>query len=322
MPNQSDLKVSLITTERNEAESIKDFIESVLAQSKQPDEIIIADGGSSDGTIEIIESYMKTGAPIKLVQAPGNRAIGRNAATKAATHEIIACTDVGSRLDKNWLLNITAPFKAATVMAVAGNFKAAPESSFERISSALMLQGNDQINLETWLPSSRSIAYRKVAWAQVGGYPEHTNFNEDTPFDIALRDAGYQFADGLKAVVYWRPRPNLRQFYQQYYYYAVGDGIDSINRGGMIRLTVIYGLTLVLVIGLAVLQTWLALLPLVFWLLFVLRRIYGGWKQILTPLSIVLMPILMITYDLSQLAGYWYGVLYKKRLRGSDRLVR
>ena len=317
------MKVSLITTERNEADSIEDFIVSALAQSKRPDEIIIADGGSTDGTLEVIDRYIKDGAPIKLVKAPGNRSVGRNAATNAATHQIIACTDVGSRLDRDWLRHITQPFADdPETMAVAGNFKAEPQTDFERISSTLMLQGNDAIDLETWLPSSRSIAYRKSAWAAVGGYPEHTNFNEDTPFDLALKAAGYRFTDGLKAVVYWRPRPNLRQFYRQYNFYAVGDGLDRINASGVARLTMIYLGLVVSTIILALIDPILVVFPVGLVLLWVLRRVYGGFKKLPTLKSALLMPILMVTYDLSQIFGYWKGVLRSDRLKSNDHLVR
>lgn len=318
---QPDLRVSLITTERNEVDSIGDFIESALAQSKKPDEIIIADGGSTDGTVEIIKSFIKKGAPIKLVIASGNRSVGRNAATKAAKNEIIACTDVGSRLDKDWLYHITKPFADdSKTMMVAGNFKADPHTDFEKISSTLMLQGNDKIDLKTWLPSSRSIAYTKTAWEKVGGYPEHTNFNEDTPFDLALKQAGYDFADGLKAVVYWRPRPNLREFYRQYYFYAVGDALDNIDRAKIMRFSLIYSAVVVSLLGL-ILTIWF-LVPIAIYLLWIMRRVYGGLKQLPTLKALLLMPILMATYDISQISGFWYGRSNQARLRNGGRLVR
>lgn len=167
------MKVSLITTERNEADAIAEFIQSALAQSLKPDEIVIADGGSTDGTLEIIENYIKGGAPIKLIKAPGNRSVGRNAATKSAKNEIIAVTDVGCRLSRDWLKNITEPFQRnPKAMAVAGFYIPEPKTYFEKVSATLMYHPNDHIDLKTWLPSSRSVAYKKAAWAKAGGYPE------------------------------------------------------------------------------------------------------------------------------------------------------
>ena len=53
------IKLSLITTERNEKDSIAEFIDSALGQSLKPDEIIISDGGSTDGTVEIMNGSFK-----------------------------------------------------------------------------------------------------------------------------------------------------------------------------------------------------------------------------------------------------------------------
>lgn len=51
------MKVSIITVVYNNAQTIKDAIESVLSQTYKDIEYIIVDGASRDGTVEIIESY-------------------------------------------------------------------------------------------------------------------------------------------------------------------------------------------------------------------------------------------------------------------------
>ena len=51
------MKISIITVCYNSANTLTRTIESVLAQSYKDIEFIVVDGGSSDGTIEIINSY-------------------------------------------------------------------------------------------------------------------------------------------------------------------------------------------------------------------------------------------------------------------------
>ncbi len=317
------LKVSLITTERNEAEDIAAFIDSALTQSLPPDEIVIADGGSTDGTVEIIQEYIDKGAPLKLVHAPGNRSIGRNAATENATYEHIACSDVGSRLDKDWLKNITQPFRDNPhAMVVSGGFKADPQTFFENVSATLMLNPNDHIDVDTWLPSSRSIAYTKTAWKKAGKYPEHTNFNEDTPFDLALKKAGYKFEDGLKAIVYWRPRPNLRDFYRQYYWYAVGDGIDSLSPDHFLKMYLKYGIFVItLLLGLLILP-WSTVIMLALFGLYIARRVIGPWRKMKGFKTFALMALLIVAFDVSQMMGYAKGYFLKSKLKGSKKLIR
>lgn len=322
-PTARNIKVSLITTERNEVESIAEFIDSALSQSVKPDEIVIADGGSTDGTLEVIRKYIKKGAPIKLVVAPGNRSIGRNAATKAAKHEYIAVSDVGSRLDKDWLKHITEPFrKNPKAMVVSGFFLPEPKTFFEEVSATLMLDPNDKIDVDTWLPSSRSIAYTKTAWKKAGGYPEYTNFNEDTPYDLALKKAGFKFEDGLKAIVYWRPRPNLKEFYRQYYFYALGDALDKLDPPHFMKLTAKYALSLILCITFLFIYWPISVLILVLFGLLLARRLYHAWRKIPGVKSLLLMFLLLVAFDLSQIFGYWNGRLRSKKLKGSKKLVR
>lgn len=51
------MKVSIITVVRNNKETIRDAIESVLNQTYKDIEYIVIDGASTDGTVEVIKSY-------------------------------------------------------------------------------------------------------------------------------------------------------------------------------------------------------------------------------------------------------------------------
>ena len=75
-----------------------------------------------------------------------------------------------------------------------------------------------------FMPSSRSVAFRREVFEQVGGYPEWLDFCEDLVFDFRLSAAAGPFAFAPEAVVYFRPRRSMRAFLKQYYRYARGDG--------------------------------------------------------------------------------------------------
>lgn len=51
------MKVSIITVALNSAKYIEDCIQSVLSQTYNNIEYIVVDGGSTDGTAEIIKQY-------------------------------------------------------------------------------------------------------------------------------------------------------------------------------------------------------------------------------------------------------------------------
>ena len=114
--------ISLVTTFKNEENSISVFIESILNQSVLPDEIILVDGGSTDKTIEIVEKHIIRDLRIKLISKVANRSVCRNTGIEYAVGDIIAMTDAGCILSKDWIKFLTAPFKNDPTIDVVGGY--------------------------------------------------------------------------------------------------------------------------------------------------------------------------------------------------------
>ena len=87
------------------------------------------------------------------------------------------------------------------------------------------------IQPETFLPSSRSVAFRRAAWAAVGGYPEWLDYSEDLVFDLGLAGRrGAAFCSAPRALVSFARGSLARAFFRQYYLYARGDGKADLWR--------------------------------------------------------------------------------------------
>lgn len=225
--------VSLITTVYNEAENIERFLESYREQSIYADEFVIVDGGSNDGTAAIINKFsnMFPACKIHLVidttcskkYTDGPIAKGRNVGISLAKSEIIAVTDAGCVLDKNWLKEIVTPFADETVDVVSGWYEPLIENVFQAKYAEIMLSKLPIIDDE-FLPSSRSIAFYKTCWEVIGGYPTETFTAEDTMFDLRLKERGFQFYFNANAYVYWECPKNLKEAVKKEYLYSFGDG--------------------------------------------------------------------------------------------------
>jgi glycosyltransferase involved in cell wall biosynthesis len=315
--------VSVIVTVKNEASSIGTLLDSLSQQTVTPREIVIVDGGSTDGTVERIEQYRKQ-LPIKLlVREHANISQGRNEAIAAADGEIIASTDAGVRLVRNWL-ELTRPMEEdASIDIVSGFFLPEPRSVFEIAMGATVLPVEADIAPERFLPSSRSVAFRREAWEKVGGYPEWLDYCEDLVFDFALKDAGYEFSFAPEAVAYFRPRSSLQAFWHQYFQYARGDGKADLwrTRHAIRYLTYLVAVPLVLVLGLVHHPLWWSVLlaggAVYLWAPY--RRLWPMIRDLSVgdkiP-AILWVPIIRLWGDVAKMAGYPVGLLWRLRDRG------
>src|SRR5687768_1342077 len=131
--------VSLIMTVRNEADSLPRLLDSIVRQTLQPDEVVIADGGYTDCNQEIAWSYTDI-LPLRQLDVPGaNISEGRNAAIQAASHDIIAATDAGVVLDPDWLQRLMTPIQDENVDVVSGFFVPEGNSAFDLAMGATVL---------------------------------------------------------------------------------------------------------------------------------------------------------------------------------------
>jgi len=297
---------SIICTLKNEESSIKGFLDSLLFQSRPPDEIIIVDGGSTDRTIEIIKSYIKNDSPVRLIIEKGvNIARGRNIAIKNANYELIAATDAGCRIDKDWLKSIIKPLEEyQDIDVVSGWYEADARNKFEKSIAEVTYPKLKEIlkNPDGFLPSGRSVAFRKSAWKKVDGYPEWLTFaGEDTLFDLNLKKAGCKFVFAPNAIVYWKVRPNRKSFFKQYYLYAKGDKEAGIFGGCYLGMIFKRYLLSALLIALGF--KWF-----IFWILF-LGSVIFYWLRIIIryPRYPFMAAEIIIIKEVAQICGWVTG---------------
>jgi glycosyltransferase involved in cell wall biosynthesis len=222
------MNISICIITLNEESVIATLLDSLLNQSKKANEIIIVDGGSTDKTIEIIRHYQKKHGGIKLLVEKSTRAEGRNIGIEIAKGDIIATTDAGCVADKNWLKNLTAPFATGRVDVSAGFYRMTGETSINKAMSVYLGVRPRKFN-NNFLPSSRSLAFTKKIWEELGGFPENIEGTvEDTMFNEKLIKVGAKISRVKDAIVEWGMPSTIKEYAHKIYGYARGDAITKI----------------------------------------------------------------------------------------------
>ena len=315
------LSVAVIATVLNEEASVGELIGSLANQTRLPDEVVISDGGSTDGTVERIGAAASGRLNVTILRLPGaNISEGRNAAVLHSTADVIAVTDAGVSLKPTWLEQLVTPFerRRGGLDVVSGFFEPAPRTLFELAMGATVLPTKEDVNPARFLPSSRSVAFTREAWRQAGGYPEWLDYCEDVVFDLALRKNGCVFGWAPEAVALFRPRQNLRAFWTQYFRYARGDGKAKLWLLRHASRYASYAGALAFLLGSR--KRWYLLLPVALGGVFHLQRPYQRLMPRLDGLhpteraeALAWVPVIRVVGDLAKMAGYPVGVLWRLR---------
>jgi len=313
---------ALVATVRNEEVRLPEFLASLERQTVRPDVIVVTDGGSTDRTPELLQTFAsRSSLPFRWASAPGNRSRGRNEAIRLADADIIAVTDV-SVLDPTWFERIVAPLERGQADVVAGWYELLVDSPRERAVGLLTQWSLDQVRPETFLPSSRSVAFTRGAWEKVGGYPEHLATTEDTVFDLRLRQAGLRFVFRPDAIVRWRPSTNMRGAYRMYLQFAQSDAharlfFRSPSRYPVVLAAYVLGVSLI-ILGVVWPLAWVAFFPAVFvYFLYRIRKVIRVrlWSQVPYALGVAM------GLDAAMLLGYARGMVGRSRFESAGSTV-
>jgi glycosyltransferase involved in cell wall biosynthesis len=224
-------RVTVITTVFNEGMAALDMLDSVLTGDVVPTEIVVADGGSTDGTIELLQQYAAAHPEVIVLTDSGGRSEGRNAAIEAASHDLIVSIDGGCVAEPAWLGKICEPLLAGADW-VAGFYRPEGGTSLSTAIGLTMVFVEDEVVFPDFTPSARSMGFDRDLWKEVGGFPEGEQFAEDTAFGEALAAAGHQPVFVPEAVVEWRPPSSLVSQARTLFKWGRGDGhfgFRSIN---------------------------------------------------------------------------------------------
>ncbi len=269
------MKVSVIVPVRDEEQSIRELLDSLLQQTRPPDEIVITDGGSVDATPQIIEEYIRNGAPVRIIRAgaalPGR---GRNLGAAQASFEWLGFTDAGIHLAKDWLETLVARAEADdSIDVVYGSWQPVTDTFFKECAAIAYVPPPSSHDGVVVRPRSiASTLLRREAWRAVNGFPEDLRSAEDLVFMDRVENAGYRSVFEPRAQVHWDLRPTLAATFKRFLVYSRNNIRAGLFRQWQATIVIRYAvLALLLLAALIVEPSW-AWFPIAAWLLMLAAR--------------------------------------------------
>lgn len=180
------MKCSVVIPARNSARTLAKTLGALSSGERRPDETLVIDGCSEDGTADLARSY---GAQV-VTNEKRHVAAARQLGVTASRHEIVAFTDSDCLPAPDWLQSLMGHFQRDSQLDGVGGkvVLTAPRNEIQRYSAhvfeSIMRFPEEKILVTTkGMPGSfagANCAYRKETVLAAGGFrDEFTNHAEE-----------------------------------------------------------------------------------------------------------------------------------------------
>ena len=193
--------VSVIVPIYNAAPYLQETLDSILASTYRPIEVVMVDDGSTDNSLAIAKAYCEQHAECQVI-TQDNRGVSaaRNTAIKAAKGTYILPIDADDKIADTFIQ------KSVDIMEENDNVRVVgcrcwmfgvvnKEWELPTFSHALLARKN-------MIPATA--LYRKADWGRCGGYCEQEIYREDWDFWISMMELGGTFYKIDEILFYYR----------------------------------------------------------------------------------------------------------------------
>lgn len=172
--------ISIVIPTLREAANIGPLLESLQSQSLAPEQIIVADGGSEDGTALIARGFAQRGhAQVLVLECERGTSLQRNAGARHATGELLIFMDADDRAPQDFLKRVARayrrlPFAVACPWFVVREREWSLRAAYFAFN-LLFFAGQGWLRMG----SGVCIIVRREVFERIGGFDESLHLGED-----------------------------------------------------------------------------------------------------------------------------------------------
>jgi succinoglycan biosynthesis protein ExoA len=217
----------------NEESHIESVIKRLLAEQARVDmKVVVADGGSTDGTKAIVSRIMATNECLSMIENPRRiqaAAINRAVRDHGTDARLLIRIDAHAGYPERYCESLIRTQVRTRADSVVVSMRTEGKTCFQRAAAAaqnsILGNGGSSHRNESageWVEHGHHALMTVEAFMAVGGYDETFPHNEDAELDARLIARGFHiFLSGETYVTYF-PRASAIALFRQYFNFGHG----------------------------------------------------------------------------------------------------
>jgi succinoglycan biosynthesis protein ExoA len=227
-------RVLIVIPVLNEAKTISAVVNSLRDgdRSRENLTLVVADGGSTDGTQDIVSRLAKANSAIGLLANPAriqSAAVNLAVQTYGADADILIRCDAHAEYPPGFIASLLDTMERTGADSVVVPMDTVGEGC---VQNAIAWASNSIIGTggsahragreSGFVDHGHHAAMRISKFVEAGGYNPTFAHNEDAELDFRLRAFGARIYLDAETRIQYHPRPTLRKLWAQYFNYGFG----------------------------------------------------------------------------------------------------
>ena len=220
--------VSVIVPLYNAAPYIGEALESIVASTYRPIEVIVVDDGSTDDSLRIAQAFAAEHAEVKVFhQENAGVSSARNNAIREAQGEWILPVDADDKISPTYIEHaVEAIDKDVHIIGCRAEFFGAKSGEWKLPEySPELLARKNMIHISSF--------FRRIEWMSVGGFCKDNIYREDWDFWLSLMEVGGRYVRLDEVGLYYRVLPGSRRHTAKKHKRAIVDAMNLRHQAFM-----------------------------------------------------------------------------------------